>query len=66
MSITYTRPPGRHSSAVEQLFRKQQVRSSNLRVGSSSISRSRLRLQAANLVARTCHNAEALLTERFP
>ena len=34
---TYTPPPGRHSSAVEQLFRKQQVLGSNPSVGSSPL-----------------------------
>jgi hypothetical protein len=36
LSSTYTPPPGRHSSAVEQLFRKQQVLGSNPSVGSTS------------------------------
>ena len=54
----------RHSSAVEQLFRKQQVRSSNLRVGSNPLSRSESLVQAANLATSGCHNAEDLLTER--
>ena len=56
----------RHSSVVEQLFRKQQVLGSNPSVGSIPLSPSGLPLQAANLVARTCPNAEALLTGRFP
>jgi hypothetical protein len=34
-SITYTPGPSRHSSAVEQLFRKQQVLGSNPSVGST-------------------------------
>lgn len=58
--------PRRHCSAAEQLFRKQQVRSSNLRVGSSSLSRSESLVQPANLVSVACHNAKDLLTERFP
>jgi hypothetical protein len=48
------------------LLRKQQVRSSNLRVGSNSVSRSDQPLQAANLGASDCRNAEDLLTVRFP
>ena len=47
-------------------IRKQQVRSSNLRVGSSSPSRSESAGKAANLVAWACHNAEDLLTDRIP
>ena len=35
--ITYTPAPGRHSSAVEQLFRKQQVLGSNPSVGSTPL-----------------------------
>ena len=35
--IAYTRAPGRHSSAVEQLFRKQQVLGSNPSVGSTHL-----------------------------
>ena len=50
-SIAYTPRPGRHSSVVEQLFRKQQVLSSNLSVGSTSLFRSEPPFQTANLVA---------------
>jgi hypothetical protein len=37
--VAYTPGPGRHSSAVEQLFRKQQVLGSNPSVGSTPKSR---------------------------
>jgi hypothetical protein len=40
--IAYTPRPGRHSSVVEQLFRKQQVLGSNPSVGSSRLYRSGL------------------------
>ena len=53
-------------NAQTDLLRKQQVRSSNLRVGSSSPSRSESPVQPANLVSGVCHNADDLLTERFP
>jgi hypothetical protein len=52
-------------NAWADLLRKQQVRSSNLRVGSSPASHSEPPGYAANLVARACHNAQDLLTERI-
>jgi hypothetical protein len=41
-SITYTPRPGRHSSVVEQLFRKQQVLGSSPSVGSTPLVRPRV------------------------
>ena len=52
-------------NAQTDLLRKQQVRSSNLRVGSSLPFRSKTPSEAANLVAGVCHNAEDLLTDRI-
>jgi len=53
-------------NAQADLVRKQQVLGSNPSVGSSPPSGSESPSQAADLVASVCHNAEDLLTGRFP